>query len=234
MNSITKKNYDAILIMIDRLTKYSHIVFFKKKYIAEQFEYIILNKIIKYPELSKKIINDKNKLFIFNSWKTLISLLNIKFKFFTIYHSKIDDQTKRINQILKQYLRYYMNKTQNNWIELLFIIQLTFNFKISNTTKKTSFFANFEKKFNLFKRKLSHISTQLIMKKAKIFKKIHNNIVKMQQKFAIYQNKKRKTTFQLKKKNISVNKKFENEKNQQKIKLCENRFVFHQKTEKIN
>ena len=66
INSITKKNYDAILIMIDRLTKYSHIVFFKKKNIAKQFEYIVLNKLIKYYELSKKIINDKNKLFIFH------------------------------------------------------------------------------------------------------------------------------------------------------------------------
>ena len=66
MNSITKKNYDTILIMIDRLTKYSHIVFFRKKYIAEQFEYIVLNKLIKYHELSKKIINDKNKLFTFH------------------------------------------------------------------------------------------------------------------------------------------------------------------------
>ena len=61
-----KKNYDAILIMIDRLTKYSHIVFFKKKYIAKQFEYIVLNKLIKYHKLSKKIINDKNRLFISN------------------------------------------------------------------------------------------------------------------------------------------------------------------------
>ena len=61
-----KKNYDAILIMIDRLIKYSHIVFLKKKYIAKQFEYIVLNKLIKYHELSKKIINDRNKLFISN------------------------------------------------------------------------------------------------------------------------------------------------------------------------
>ena len=73
--------------------------------------------------------------------------------------------------------------------------QLTFNFKISNTTKKTSFFANFEKKFNLFKRKLSHVLTQSAIEKTKIFKTIHNNFVQMQQKFTIYQNKKRKTMF---------------------------------------
>ena len=111
--------------------------------------------------------------------------------------------------------------------------QLTLNFKILNTTKKTSFFTNFEKKFNLFKLKLSHVSTQSTIKKTEIFKTIHNNIVQMQQKFAVYQNKKRKTMFQLKKK-IFVNKKFENEKNQQKIKSYKNRFVFRQTTEKIN
>ena len=32
MNLIIEKNYDAKLIMINRLTKYSNIVFFKKKY----------------------------------------------------------------------------------------------------------------------------------------------------------------------------------------------------------
>ena len=132
-----------------------------------------------YHKLSKKITNDRNKLFIFHYWKTLILLLNVKFKFFTIYHSKIDDQTKRINRILKQYLRHYVNKTQNNWIELLFMTQLTFNFKILNTTKKISFLTNFEKKFNLFKRKLSHVSTQSTIKKTEIFKTIHNNIVWM-------------------------------------------------------
>ena len=159
-----------------------------------------MNKLIKYYKLSKKIINDRNKLFIFHYWKTLISLLNIKFKFFTIYHLKIDNQTKRMNQILKQYLRHYVNKTQNNWIELLFMTQLALNFKILNTTKKTLFFANFKKKFNLFKRKLSHVSAQSAIKKTEIFKTIHNNIVWIQQKFAIYQNKKRKTIFQLKNK----------------------------------
>ena len=145
--------------MINRLIQYNHIVFFKKEYIVEQLKYIVLNKLITYYELLKKIINDKNKLFISNYWKTLILLLNVKLRFFTTYYSQIDDQTKRMNQILKQYLRHYINAIQNNWVELLFITQLIFNFKISNTTKKTSFFANFKKKSNLFEKKLQYVST---------------------------------------------------------------------------
>ena len=76
--------------------------------------------------------------------------------------------------------------------------QLALNFKISNTTKKISFFANFEKKSNLFEKKLQHVSAQSAMKRAKTLKKIHSNIVRMQQRSTAYQNKKRKTMPQLK------------------------------------
>ena len=193
MNSTTKKNYDAILIMIDRLIKYFIIVFFKKEYTVEQLKYIVLNKLIKNHELFKKIISDRDKLFTFNYWKTLILLLNVKFKFFTAYHPQIDEQTEKMNQFLKQYLRHYVNNTQNNWIKLLFMTQLALNSKISNTTKKISFFANFEKKSNLFETKLQHISAQSAMKRVRTFKKIHSNIVRMQQRSIVYQNKKRKT-----------------------------------------
>ena len=65
-NSTNEKTYNAILVMIDRLIKYYHIIFFKKIYDVEQLKYIILNRFIQYQEISKKLINDKNKLFIFN------------------------------------------------------------------------------------------------------------------------------------------------------------------------
>ena len=79
------------------------------------------------------------------------------------------------------------------------MIQLAFNFKVLNTTKETSFFANFEKESNLFEKKLQHVSAQSAIKRVKTLKKIHSNIVRMQQKFTAYQNKKQKTMPQLKK-----------------------------------
>ncbi len=134
----------------------------------------------------KKIINDRDRLFTFNYWKTLISLLNVKFRLFTAYHSKIDDQIKRINQNLEQYLRHYVNKTQYNWIEILFMTQLALNSKMSNTTKITSFFVNFEKKSNLFEHEKSHLSAQSTLNRVKTLKNIHVNISQMQKKFTRY------------------------------------------------
>ena len=65
-DSTNKKAYNAILVMIDRLTKYCHIVLFKKIYNIKQLKYVVLNRLIRYQRISKGFTNDKNKLFTFN------------------------------------------------------------------------------------------------------------------------------------------------------------------------
>ena len=167
--------------MINKLIKYSHIIIVQKKFTTKQLEMIILNRLIKYNEISKSIINDKDKFFTFNYWKTLISLWKTRLKMFIVYHFQTNDQTKRTNQSLEQYLRHYINNAQNNWVSLLSMTQLTFNFKSSKITKKTSFFANHEKKSNLFELLKSNKSTQFVMKRVDTLKRIHRNIIAMQQ-----------------------------------------------------
>ena len=57
-NSTNEKTYDAILVMIDCLTKYCHIIFFKKTYNVKQLKYIVLNRLIRYQKILKELIND--------------------------------------------------------------------------------------------------------------------------------------------------------------------------------
>ena len=79
--------------------------------------------------------------------------------------------------------------------------QLTLNFKQSKTTKITSFFANFDKDLNLFELSKENKSAQSVIERINTLKKIHQNITAMQDTSIKYQNKKRKMTSQLKKKN---------------------------------
>ena len=175
----------------------------------------MLTRLIRYQRISKGFINNKDKLFIFNYWRTLLSMLGTKFKMSTTFHSQTNEQTKKVNQNLKQYLKHYINNTQSNWIKLLFMTQLTLNVKVSNITKTTFFFANFERKSNLFERSRNQISIEATITKGNTIKEIQNNISKMQKSSTIYQNKKRKTTPLLKKgnkiyfftKNFKINKK---------------------------
>ena len=79
--------------------------------------------------------------------------------------------------------------------------QLTLNAKVSNIIKVTSFFANFERESNLFEKSRNQILIESTIAKNNIIKVIHDNIFKMQINLTRNQNKKRKMTFQLKKKN---------------------------------
>ena len=79
--------------------------------------------------------------------------------------------------------------------------QLALNVKVSNITKVTSFYVNYERKFNLFEKLKNQISIEFALAKVNKIKEIRNNIFEMQKKSTTYQNKKRKMAPLLKKRN---------------------------------
>jgi hypothetical protein len=64
--------------------------------------------------------------------------------------------------------------------------QLALNAKISDTTKITPFFANFNKKSNLFDQERRHLAAQSTIERVATLKKIHDNITSMQIKSIKY------------------------------------------------
>jgi len=60
--------------------------------------------------------------------------------------------------------------------------QLALNAKISNITKITSFFANYDRELNLFEKERKHLLAQLVIERITILKTIYDNISKMQKK----------------------------------------------------
>ena len=86
----TKIKYDAILVMVDRLTKYSHIIPFKELFNTEQLGFIVLDRLIRYHGIPEGLTSDRDKLFTSNYWKTLIPLLGTKLRMSTAYHLQTD------------------------------------------------------------------------------------------------------------------------------------------------
>ena len=58
------------------------------------------------------------------------------------YHPEGDGQTERTNQMLEQYLCVYCNYQQDNWSELLPLMNFAYNNAPSATTSVSPFFAN--------------------------------------------------------------------------------------------
>jgi len=64
------------------------------------------------------------------------------FHFTLGYHSEGDGQTEYMNQTLEQYLCVYCNYQQDNWSELLSLVEFAYNNILSATTGVFPFFAN--------------------------------------------------------------------------------------------
>ena len=79
--------------------------------------------------------------------------------------------------------------------------QLALSSKHSDTTKMTSFYANFERESNLLDFRQSEVLVDAAEKQIKTLRIVHNNIMRMQQHSFKYVNKKRKIAPLLKKRN---------------------------------
>jgi len=60
-----------------------------------------------------------------------------------VYHPQTDGQTKRLNQMLEQYLQHYVNYAQNNWSEILPVVQFVYNATPQEGIKMSPFKANY-------------------------------------------------------------------------------------------
>ena len=142
--------HDSILVMVDRLTKYSHFIPCSESINAEQLGCLVLDRLVRYHGIPMVFITDRDKLFTSNYWKTLVAAMGIKHKLSTAFHPQTDGQTERSNQSLEAYLRHYVNYAQDNWVSLLPMAQIALNNNASETTGQTPFFANHGKDPNLF------------------------------------------------------------------------------------
>ena len=112
----TEMRYDNILVVVDKLTKYVHLIPYKEDFIVKQTTYIILDKVMRYHGILESIMSDRDKIFRSNFWKMLMAEIGTKIKLSTAYYSQTDRQTERTNQTLETYLRHYVNYSQGNWI----------------------------------------------------------------------------------------------------------------------
>ena len=75
--------------------------------------------------------------------------LKIKRKLFTVFHSQTNNQTKRQNNIMKQYFKVYVNFDQNDWIQYIFFAKFVYNNNKNAFTNMTSFETNLNYYFRM-------------------------------------------------------------------------------------
>ena len=101
---MTGVEYDSILVIVDRLTKFAHFIAYKEASTADDLAYIFLKTIVSLHRLPDKIVLDRGSTFASKFWQALTAQLGVNHKLSIAYHPQTDGQTEQINQIIEQYL----------------------------------------------------------------------------------------------------------------------------------
>ena len=88
------------------------------------------------------VISDREPQFTVELTKELNRMLEIETRLLTVFYLQMDKQTKWMNQELEQYLRFFTEYKQSNWLEWLVTAEFAVNNKVHSAIKVLPFMAN--------------------------------------------------------------------------------------------
>jgi transposase InsO family protein len=114
-----KKGYNAVYVVIDRLGKRAYSIPCHKTTTAKDMAQLFISNVYRTHGPPETIVSDRGPQFISEFWTEFCRILGIKLKLSTAYHPQTDGQTEIMNQYLDQRLRPFINYHQDNWSDLL-------------------------------------------------------------------------------------------------------------------
>jgi len=192
------QTYDAIAVVVDRLTKMAHFIFCNSDITAEETAQLYIDFVYKLHGLPVDLVSDRGPQFISSFWKTFWRLLSAKASLSTAFHPQTDGQTERTNQTLEQYLRHFVNYEQNDWAQYLSLAEFAYNNAIHSSTKTSPFFANYmrhPRADTLSKEKVessSDSAEQKVQRMDELLEKLKQHLIKAQAAMVIQANKHRR------------------------------------------
>ena len=131
---------DAIMVVVDSVTKWSHFVSTVTTLSAAGTARLYLWHIWKHHGLPRREVLDRGPKFVVEFTRELYWLLGVKLAATTTYHHQGDGQMERINQELKQFLHLFINQRQDDWEDLLPFAEFQYNNHIHSATQNIPFF----------------------------------------------------------------------------------------------
>jgi len=125
----------AIMTVMDSVSKRVHFVLTYTTVTAEGAARLFLYYVWKLHGLPKYVVSDHRPQFVTSFTKELYRLLGIRLSSSTAWHLQTDGQMECINQELDQFLCLFVNEWQNDWYNLLPIVEFQHNNHIYSMTQ---------------------------------------------------------------------------------------------------
>jgi Chromo (CHRromatin Organisation MOdifier) domain/Integrase core domain len=139
---VTDKGHDAILLFVDHTTKMVHLIPTTKEMDAVEFAQHFVKEVCRPHGLPRLICSDRGSVFVSKFTTELINLLGTHQALSTAFHPQSGGQHERMNRVLEEMLRHYVEPDHSDWDKHLWIAEFAMNNAVSTTTGFTPFQLN--------------------------------------------------------------------------------------------
>ncbi|KAJ8637477.1 hypothetical protein MRB53_011744 [Persea americana] len=123
----TRRQHDAIWVIVDRLTKSAHFLPFRKDMGFSEMSKLFVKEIVRLHGVPVSIISDRDSRFVSTFWQTYQNAMGTRLRFSTAYHPQTDGQSKRTIQTLEDLLRASVADFGSDWDDHLALCEFAYN-----------------------------------------------------------------------------------------------------------
>ncbi|GKV45643.1 hypothetical protein SLEP1_g52705 [Rubroshorea leprosula] len=123
--SKTRRQFDAIWVIVDRLTKSAHFLAIKQKDPLDKLAKLYVQEIVKLHGVPVSIVSDRDPRFTARFWRSFQKAMGTQLKLSTAYHPQTDGQSERTIQVLKDMLSACALDLLESWDDHLPLVKLS-------------------------------------------------------------------------------------------------------------
>jgi hypothetical protein len=146
---IIKKN-NAFLTITNRFFKYIKLISKIESFSATIWIERDWKSVYRFWEVFHRIVFNRDSKFTSEFWRKLFNKCDVKLNFITTYHSFVNNQVKRLNQIVKIAFRCFLIKQYEKfWNNLFANVELFLNTSSNASSRISSFEVLYDVKFKI-------------------------------------------------------------------------------------
>ncbi|KAJ9565973.1 hypothetical protein OSB04_001939 [Centaurea solstitialis] len=123
----TPRKFDAIWVIVDRLTKSAHFLAIRESYTSEQLAELYVKEVVRRHGVPVSIISDRDTRFTSRFWERFHADMGTRLHFSTAYHPQTDGQSERTIQTLEDMLRACVLDFGGSWDTYLPLAEFSYN-----------------------------------------------------------------------------------------------------------
>jgi hypothetical protein len=140
---LTESGKNAVWVIVDRLTKMTHLVPCTTNITAEGAAELFMSNVYRLHGMPKQMVCDRDPRWTSQFWRQVSASLQMDVSLSSSFHPQTDGQTERVNRVLEDVLRHFVSPTKNDWDKLLPAAEFALNSAQHESTQATPFELNY-------------------------------------------------------------------------------------------